>query len=35
MQFSANPLTLNFLPPVFLSGWRAMLPSLSESLQVH
>lgn len=33
MPFPTHPWALNFLPSIFLSGWRAMLPSLSEELQ--
>lgn len=33
MQFPTHPWALNCLPSIFLSGWRAMLPSLSEELQ--
>jgi len=35
MQFFADARALNFLPSVFLSGWKGMLPSLSEELQEH
>lgn len=35
MQFSADRWALNFLPSLFLSGWRGMLPSHSEMLQEH
>ena len=35
VQFTADPWALKFLPSIFLSGWRGMLPSLSKELQEH